>query len=386
MKERLLVIDDEFGPRESLRFLFKDKYEVICVDCVNRGLQELRANPPDCIITDIKMPGKNGIEGLREIRAVDPHVSVIMLTGFGSLDTAQEAIRYGASDYVKKPFDAAEMRGIVKAHVDKTRMQRGSQAAYDNLRTLNEQLQAELSDKEHMAMLGQASSEFVHDIRNPLTVICGYVSLLMDTIKNGPSPGFDTPDMETRDYLEKMEKSVLRCQEMAQMWRSLTQNGGDLDFHPCRPEELLRELCDALEQIARRQGAAITLVVRDSGLTVNGDNLQLYRCLQNIAGNALQALPPHAGGRLDISLSRDGTHAVIEMLDNGCGIAPDKLESIFTPYVSSRKREGGMGLGLFITRKIIERHGGGICLSNRPTGGVAAVVRLPLMEATRSSA
>jgi len=70
-RNKLLVIDDELGPRESLRFLFKDIYEVTCADSVDKGVAALKENPPDCIITDIKMPGKTGIQGLKEIRAID---------------------------------------------------------------------------------------------------------------------------------------------------------------------------------------------------------------------------------------------------------------------------------------------------------------------------
>lgn len=84
IKDRLLVIDDELGPRESLRFLFKDTYDVVCVDSVDKGLAVMRENPPDAIIMDIKMPGKTGIQGLREIRSLDDQVSIVMLTGFGS--------------------------------------------------------------------------------------------------------------------------------------------------------------------------------------------------------------------------------------------------------------------------------------------------------------
>ncbi len=378
-KGRLLIIDDELGPRESLRFLFKDAYDVVCVESVDAGIREIRNQPPDCIVTDIKMPRKDGIAGLKEIRQLDADVSVIMLTGFGSLETAQEAIRYGASDYVKKPFDAEEMRRTVQAHVERTRIQRARHAAVDDLRKLNEQLQTEISDKEHLAQLGQASSEFVHDIRNPLTVICGYVSLLMDNIKNGPSPDVSDADQETsRDYLEKMEKSVLRCQEMAQMWRSLAQpNGGEDQFRDCTAADILTELRDALLPLARKSDADIELEIRDRGLVVRGDNLQIYRAMQNVAGNALQALPTF-GGILRIRLSRADADALIEVSDNGCGIPSDKLEAVFSPYVSTRKKQGGMGIGLFITRKIIEQHGGAISLANRPEGGVTATIRLPL--------
>lgn len=380
-KERLLVIDDELGPRESLRFLFKDVYDVVCVDSVDLGIQELRRNPPDCIITDIKMPGKSGIQGLKEIRAIDQNVSVIMLTGFGVLETAQDAIRHGASDYVKKPFDTTEMRDIVQSHINKTRMRRGRQAAYDNLQQINAQLQSELSSKEHLAQLGQASSEFIHDIRNPLTVICGYVGLLMSNIKDGPSPDAGDQDTEkTRQYLEQMEKSVIRCQEMATMWRELTTNGGDAHFVPCALPAILREVTDALQGMAKDARAVIELQVPDQALCVAGDNLQLYRAFQNLGSNAIQALPHDGSGRVLVRLSRDGESARIEVLDNGCGILPEKLDSLFVPYVSSRKRSGGMGLGLYITRKVIENHGGGILIANRPEGGAAAVVTLPLRD------
>jgi len=183
-QDRILVIDDELGPRESLRFLFKDEYDVVCADSVDAGVAELKKQKPDVIIMDIKMPKKSGIEGLKEIRDIDSDISVIMLTGFGSLETAQEAIRHGANDYVKKPFDANEMREIVRKYVDKTRMGRGRLGACSELEALNQQLQSELANKEHLAQLGQASSEFVHDIKNPLSVICGYVQLLMDQLQD----------------------------------------------------------------------------------------------------------------------------------------------------------------------------------------------------------
>ena len=95
-KDRLLVIDDELGPRESLRFLFKDIYDVTCTDSVDKGVKALKKSAPDCIITDIKMPGKTGVEGLKEIRAIDPDVSIVMLTGGGSLETARAGTGFEA--------------------------------------------------------------------------------------------------------------------------------------------------------------------------------------------------------------------------------------------------------------------------------------------------
>ncbi len=107
---QILVIDDEMGPRESLRMLLKPNYQVHTADCVEAGLKLLKEKQPDTIVMDIRMPGMSGIEGLRQIREIDPNLSVIMLTGFGALDTAKEALRLGANDYISKPFDAHEMQ------------------------------------------------------------------------------------------------------------------------------------------------------------------------------------------------------------------------------------------------------------------------------------
>ena len=125
----ILVIDDEVGPRESLRMLLKPDYQVHTADSVETGLKILREKGPDTIVMDIRMPGMNGIEGLRKIREIDPHLSVVMLTGFGALETAREALRLGANDYISKPFDAGEMRDIIDRNVQRTRLQRTSQHA-----------------------------------------------------------------------------------------------------------------------------------------------------------------------------------------------------------------------------------------------------------------
>src|SRR5437879_839108 len=126
---QILVIDDEIGPRESLRMLLKPDYQVHTADCVEAGLKLLKEKQPDTIVMDIRMPGMNGIDGLRKIREIDPHLSVIMLTGFGALETAKEAVRLGASDYIRKPFDTGEMRDVHGRKVEPTRVHRAKSEA-----------------------------------------------------------------------------------------------------------------------------------------------------------------------------------------------------------------------------------------------------------------
>src|SRR5216110_2885385 len=134
---QILVIDDEVGPRESLRMLLKPDYKVHTADNVEAGLKLLKEKQPDTIVMDIRMPGMTGIEGLRRIRQIDPHLSVIMLTGFGALDTAKEALRLGANDYISKPSDAREMREVISRNVERTRLHRTSEHAASEIKELN---------------------------------------------------------------------------------------------------------------------------------------------------------------------------------------------------------------------------------------------------------
>ncbi|MEP6810421.1 MAG: response regulator, partial [Chthoniobacterales bacterium] len=190
---QVLVIDDEMGPRESLRMLLKPNYQVHTANTVEAGLRLLREKKPDAIVSDIRMPGTNGIDGLRRIREIDPHVAVIMLTGFGALETAQEALRLGANDYISKPFDAHEMREVISRNVERTRVHRSSEIAAEEIHELNNRLMKELAQKERLASLGQASAEFVHDLGNPLTIVWGYVQLLAKKLEQSEKDGVQNP-------------------------------------------------------------------------------------------------------------------------------------------------------------------------------------------------
>lgn len=357
-KDRLLVIDDELGPRESLRFLFKDTYDITCVDSVDKGVAELKANPPDTIIMDIKMPGKTGIQGLKEIRAIDQQVSIIMLTGFGSLETAQEAIRHGATDYLKKPFDTDEIREVVAGYVKRTKINRKRIAATDHLETLTTQLQEQLNAKEKLASLGEESSEFVHDLGNPLSVINGYVQILIKDIKDKKSQGKEI----NVGYLEQIEKSVSRCRDMLTLWRERSKRV-DSSIKKLSLDDLVTEVASNARTLAAAKGAQVHLTPGPADCFIEGDNVQVFRSIQNIVGNAIEALPA-SGGFLKIGWRTEGRRALVEVEDNGGGFPLEKLADMQTKHYTTKGESGGMGLGLFITKNIVEAHGGSLILAN----------------------
>ena len=118
---KVLIVDDEIGPRESLRMILKPNYDVYCAEDGYTALQILKEIEVDVITLDLKMPGMSGTETLKQIRLIDPGVMVIIITGFGTLQSAVEAIRNGVCDYISKPFNVSEITGIIERAVQRRR-------------------------------------------------------------------------------------------------------------------------------------------------------------------------------------------------------------------------------------------------------------------------
>lgn len=375
-RAKVLVIDDELGPRESLRVLLKNEYEVRCVNSVDLGVQMLRELEPDVIVMDIRMPGKTGIEGLREIRSLDPHVAVIMLTGFGALETAQEALRLGANDYLKKPFDIVEMQDVIRANVHRSQINRRRASTEHELQALNGQLTSQLEKKDLMATLGQASAELVHDLRNPLAAVLGYVQILSEDLAKARETQHGTPEATT-EYIGLIEQNIQRCREMVEAWQDISRPQRRKP-EPMRPSSVLEKILDAQRTLAASRNAALQIRVEDPDAQIMGDAVQLGRALQNIVVNAFDALPSE-NGYVSVSGSRVRDRYTIEVQDNGSGIAPEALPHLFKPDFSTKAAtKKGTGLGLFITKRIIEDHAGLIHVESVEGKGTKMTISLPL--------
>ena len=372
----VLVIDDEMGPRESLRMLLKPSYQVHTANTVEAGLLLLREKKPDAVVSDIRMPGTNGIDGLRRIREIDPHVAVIMLTGFGALETAQEALRLGANDYISKPFDAHEMREVISRNVERTRIHRSSEAAAEEIRELNNRLMKELAQKERLASLGQASAEFVHDLGNPLTIVWGYVQLLAKKLEQSDKDnGVQNPN--SAKELNIIEQNVRLCRELLTMWQSY----GSQEAAPHQPVsvgQIVQEVVKGAESIAAQSGVQILSHCFEDA-KILGDPIQIKRAIQNVIVNAVQA-SVDSKGVVEVACACQDFYVDVRVQDTGCGITPAQLPKIFEPYFTTRQGRSGTGLGLYITKKVVEDHHGSIKVDSTPGVGTVFTIRLPLLS------
>ncbi len=378
---QILVIDDEVGPRESLRMLLKPNYQVHTADCVETGIRLLREKHPDAIVMDIRMPGTTGIDGLRRIREIDPNLSVIMLTGFGALETAQEALRLGANDYINKPFDAREMQEVIGRNVERTRVHRSSENAAAEIKELNNRLLQELAQKERLASLGQASAEFVHDLGNPLTIVWGYVQLLakkLEQSENSNGSGGGPSGVSSAKELNIIEQNVRLCRELLTMWQSY----GSVEAAPPKPisvSEIVREVVKGVAAMAAQNGVKLTSDICDDPCTLLGDPVQVTRAIQNVLINAVQA-SAETNGSVTLSCTRKDFYVDVRVEDTGHGITPEQIAKIFDPYFTTKQGKSGTGLGLYITKKVVEDHNGSIKVDSTPGVGTTFTIRLPLLN------
>jgi len=369
---QILVIDDEMGPRESLRMLLKPNYQVHTADCVEAGIKLLKEKQPDTIVMDIRMPGMSGIEGLRQIREIDPNLSVIMLTGFGALDTAKEALRLGANDYISKPFDAHEMQQVIDRNVERTRAHRTSENAAAEIKELNNRLLQQLAQKERLAALGQASAEFVHDLGNPLTIVWGYVQLLARRLEKSEE---DESSSSVKE-LKIIEQHVRTCRELLTMWQSY----GNVEASPPKQisvSGILREVLKGIAPMATESGVELNVTICQDPCTLLGDAVQISRAIQNVVVNAVQASADKKG-KVTVVCAQKDFYVDLRIEDTGAGIQPTQLPRIFDPYFTTKQAKSGTGLGLYITKKVVEDHHGSIKVDSTPGVGTVFTIRLPL--------
>ncbi len=374
---KVLIIDDEMGPRESLRMLLKPNYQVHTADNVELGLQLLQEKAPDAIVMDIRMPGTNGIDGLRKIREIDPYLSVIMLTGFGALETAQEALRLGANDYINKPFDAAKMREVISRNVERTVAHRKSVEAAQEIKELNQRLMGELAQKEHLASLGQASAEFVHDLSNPLTIVWGYVQILAKKLEQSGYGSSNGAGASSPRELNIIEQNVRLCRDLLTMWQSYGSTRGTRPT-PLSISQIVREVVKSSGGMAVESGVELNCNICEEECTVLGEPTQLTRAIQNVIMNAIQASAEKKGSVAVSCVAKD-FYADIRVEDTGYGIPAEQMSKIFEPYFTTKQGKNGTGLGLYITKKVIEDHHGSIKVESTPQVGTAFTLRLPLV-------
>ena len=273
----------------------------------------------------------------------------------------------GASEMLGQELPAVELHpgspDIVRDQVDELVGQ--VEKAVQKL----QQQEREVMRSERLAALGQLAAGVAHEIRNPMTA----VHLLVQTARNDPSTGGLTD-----------EDLALIDDELARVERTLKTY---LDYArpptpervPCDPAAVVQDALALIRGRADQQQVVVTFHPPPAGVETDADPGLLRQVVVNLLMNALDAMP--VGGSLDVSVDTTPDLSVVELAvgDTGAGIAPDMLPRLFQPF--STGKETGLGLGLVVSRRIVEDHGGTITGFNLPDGGACFVARLPARPA-----
>ena len=209
-KRTLLIVDDEEGPRQSLRVIFKDEYNLLMANDGSRAIELAKQNKIDVAITDIRMVGMSGVELLEHLKNVDGGIEVIMLTAYETVDTLRLALRLGACDYLNKPFDISTMRKAVASAMERRSLGEEIRNNGLQLQELQKELQNQRMAEEITRSRGEIYASIIHDINGPLTVISGFIQLMSQRI--GPGNRVEGEDLDfIKDRLRTITRQVTNC-------------------------------------------------------------------------------------------------------------------------------------------------------------------------------
>lgn len=361
-RPKVLIVDDELGPRESISYLLQEEFEVQTADRVDRGLELVARESFAVVIMDIRMPQKNGIQGLEELRRIDPEVSVIMLTGYGALASAQVAMSLGANEYLKKPFDVEVMLQAVHRHARATLERKKRSSLFKQLEEMYESVKREQKKNQLQVGYGQAAAEMVHDICNPLVVAIGYTNMLLDEARQLPAgqPAID----RMVQYAETLEKCSSFCLHLAESWRQSTRHA--------REETSFDLLATVRETKSVLFFDNPRIEISGESALISGVRYDLVRVLQNLLKNALEA----GATQVVVDVRKSGPRTLLTVADNGAGFPEETLKLILKRPIESTKSHG-TGLGLTICRHIATAHQAELAVDARPGGGTIFTLTFP---------
>jgi two-component system, sensor histidine kinase and response regulator len=398
----LLIVDDEEGPRMSLRVIFKDNFDLLMAEDGPTAIELAQKHDIDVAILDIRMAGMSGIEVLERLRFVRPEIEAIMITAFETTDTIRQALRLRACDYINKPFDIATIRAAVSAAMQRRMLESEIHTSAEKVHELLGELQNQKVEEQIAKTRGDIYASIIHDINGPLTVVSGFIQLLNKKLNR--TSRLEVEDLEfIKERMLIIERQVANCIEISRRYLGfLRQQGGEAS--PTGVHQLLNDL----EQLVRVHPSiqeneySVALPAEDVAVKINGTDV--IQILLNLSVNAFQCAPqPHRvevtseilRAPLDLTNFKDGPTdrflnvegmnnsaplVKFSVRDNGPGIPAEVLPKIFQPYFTTKGPRQGTGLGLNIVQRLIKEANGALHCHTKAGEGTTFTVYLPAAE------
>jgi two-component system, sensor histidine kinase and response regulator len=374
-KGHILVIDDELGMRIGCqRALQSEGYTVETADSGAQGLERLHADSYDLVLLDMMMPGISGLEMLEQIAEIDPALVCVVITGYATVESAVQAIRKGAYDFIAKPFDSDTLLLTVHQGIEKHTLSLQAQRLAELEATARE-LARQKSDLEHLDKIKSTFTLTVaHELRAPVAAIQSYLRLILD--------GYIAPEDQNK-YLERAERRAQAQLELVHDLLDLAR----LQDPDIRVETetvcmttVLQEVLDAMAANADEKGLHVTSTVDAESASVEMNARHARQLWTNLISNAIKYTPE--GGQVSISLTARDGHLTGSVTDTGIGIAKDEIALAFEEFYRSKAAKAytqmGTGLGLPIVKRILDSYGGTIDVESELGKGSTFTFQLSL--------
>jgi signal transduction histidine kinase len=372
--DKILVIDDEKATLAMLRLLLSAYgYSVLTAENGPAGIEVFKKERPPVVLTDIKMPGMDGIQVLQKIKEENRDTEVIMVTGHGDIELAIQSLKFDATDFITKPINNDMLEVALKRVKEKITLKAELRKYTENLEQLVEKKTKKLIKAERLAAVGQTVAGLTHAIKNIAGGLRGGAFVL--------EKGFELNDEKyLRQGWKMVKRNVGRINEMALDLLNYTKDR-EPEYQLCHPNDPVQEVFNLMLPHASAQSVTLTKDLDIDLPQVWFDPEGIHRCLLNLVTNSIDACTEinctNKGAQIVIrSLKPEGWAVEYQVVDNGCGIDEEVRNKLFQSFFST-KGSRGTGLGLMITKKIIDEHGGMIEVESEKDKGTIFFIRLP---------
>ena len=355
-QKTILIVDDEAIIRDLCIKAIKG-YRVLEACSGAEALALFDKGGIDVILTDVMMPGMDGIELLKQLKEKEPTIVVIVMTGFAEKDLILSALKADADDFISKPLNLLQL----KTALDKALVKKALKEEIASLKSLDR-------------LKSNFLSTISHKFRTPITAISLFLQNLTNGVCTPDDPSFKMNVSLVSDesaYLERLVADLL-------VFSRMMDTGGVLRLESCSITKVIHDIfADSLE-IARKPAIEAILDLKQVP-PLPADKEKITFAIRQVIENAFKFSGEE--GEVTISLRKDEGAVTLVVSDRGAGIPPDEIPKIcekfyqIDPYNTGQVR--GFGLGLYYAREFIRRHGGSLRIGSEPGRGTKGTVTLP---------
>jgi len=363
---KIIIIDDEEVVLDSCTMILEGgNYSVSTASNGTLGLELVEKIQPDLVFVDLKMPGIPGIEVLEKITEANPTIVSIVITGYATVNSAVEAMKKGAYDFLPKPFTPDEFRLITKRGLERRKLMLETIALRKEKEMLRENFTAIIS----------------HELKSPLGAIQQNIYALSAELL-----GVTNENQQAR--IERMKSRIEDLIKLINSWlrvMSVDISKISENFSTISVNSVIIKAIEINEPQSIRKDIQIVTLIDESIEPIEGEEVSFQEALVNIIGNAIKYSYP--GGKIIIKAQQVDDHVLISISDTGVGISKEELPYVLVDFFrgkSGQEIEDSHGIGLTISRRIIEAHKGTISVESKQGEGTTFYINVPIKQKGKS--